>query len=210
MELRQDLADTVKKAAAIQSRQSARPGTTGRSIYARLHQILIGPPRSGKTTQANAYVDALVAEGIIDKDARLFIEAHHLTDSSYVRLLEEKLQKLDRAVIVVDEIDKRRGAPDTLLEKLLTSFIEDKKGVVIMTGYEQTTHQYLQENTSLKMRMPAPLLLEPEPTPEEKAARKKESIIAEWRAIKTLTVHVEKPLKHPGKACFTKYKTPVS
>lgn len=190
---------------AVSKKRLNAPGMDDRSLFEKLHQVLTGPAGSGKTYQATRYAGALAAEGLTSKDAgHLTIDCSHLRDTLARSLVVDRLRKLDRGVVIVDEIDKLDDVMGPLLAGALVERMDAGKIVVILTGPEGATDKFLQDNPELAARLPQPLSLTKPPTAEELAEMKRQNIISEWQGMKTIAVQVGKPVKAPGTARFRK------
>lgn len=121
------------------------------------------------------------------------------------------LEGFEHGVLIMHEVQKLFGRGEALVAARLTELIEKREGVLILTGHDGETQDFLNRHPTLKNLLPAPLSMDvpPEPTQEEIAKEKRNQIISEWQDMKNVTVHVEKPLRVSGTARFRKEQTPV-
>ena len=214
MTLRADLQNIADRAEKLQSKRSARPGSTGRAIYKDLHQILVGPPASGKTHTAIEYAKELAAKGRVRNDKpHMQLEAallHNLPLNNMRGMmpnpLVDDIANNDRGVFILDELK----AGHEYAIQLALSLIDENKGVVIITGRENDVTELLERHPELAGRLPPPITIADEPTPEQTAEQKRTATAREWNEMKVLDITLGKNVKSPARARFSRSKTPVN
>ncbi|MEZ0223708.1 MAG: AAA family ATPase [Alphaproteobacteria bacterium] len=118
-----------------------------------LSQIIAGPSRSGKTTEAHAYAAALAKAGLVDAKQPILVYAgsgHRPED--WIGLFNAA----EKGVIIIDEIyrnaeETRRG----VLRDLMLQTLDAPKCVLILTGDKQQMDAWHEQQApELRARMP--------------------------------------------------------
>lgn len=132
----------------------------------RLAQIIVGPPASGKTTEAHAYAEALAAAKIVDKKPAVVAYAgNHQRRDEWIELFKSA----EKGVLIIDEI--YRLPHDSLVNDLLLNALDESKCVVILTGEADKMKKYFDEGRpELRARLPAFIETEKAFTREEMAS----------------------------------------
>lgn len=178
----------------------------------KLHQLIVGPLSSGKTTAAHDYAAALAEAGLASGQV---VEIHYHEQLDY-DAAEERFKKAKGGVIVIDDIT--RHVDDASLPHPVTGFmwraLAGTETTVILTGYKDR----MEEFASTAQPDQRPLL--PEPVEMEKsysfderqafrnpgeAARQKRAarrnIAAEWKDAQASPA-LAKPVRAPKTARF--------
>lgn len=195
MTLDPTLAAKVKKASDKQFRQSSRP-TTGRAIFADLHQIITGTDAAARTAQATDYAVAVATEGTLVRSKTPVIIDGSAWPSG-IRLAAA-LKKGERGVTIVDNIDSLTAEQMTKFREKLADLMSSGHGVFVITGTPQGIARLTQGHPVLEKKLndpldlsqpsspaaqPAPGAASPSPdaTTQPAPVNRQEEIIALWR-----------------------------
>lgn len=131
-----------------------------------LAQIIIGPARSGKTTEARDYATALVEAGLADDKPPVEI------DGGIMRSHEEfvaMFTSAEKGVIIIDDIDKQpAGTGAAVLSDLMIQSFDTPRHILILTGNEEGMKAFIAQcRPELRARMPKIVQTDKTFTPEE-------------------------------------------
>lgn len=210
MALRADLQNIVDRAERLQ--RSPHAGVAARAIFMSLHQILVGPPRSGKTHTARQYAKELAAKGLARNDKpHMELIVPQLRDLPLKNMpgmmpnpLVDDIENNACGVFIFEEM----MADDKSAIKLALSLIDENKGVVIITGRDKDIKELLGKHPELADRMPPPINVAEDPKPEETAEQTRKAIAREWHEMKILDIALGMPVKSPARPRFSRNKTP--
>lgn len=184
----------------------------------RLHQMILGPAPSGKTTQAHEYAEALAAKGLGGK-----LSLIDTSSIQYVGSAGKIFKEAKGGTIIIDELEK---TIPTLRNEILAHIvraISDNDTLVIITGAISLENDIAMDPGLQRRMVNKPVLMERQFTREEmntfnaerraaRAARDEEEQrrlqraqrLAEWKSAKTEDLRPVKPITAPKTARFRK------
>jgi hypothetical protein len=134
----------------------------------RLAQVIIGPPQSGKTTEANKYAAALAKSGLVADTEPL------RADGGIPRQRDEWVKlfaSAENGTLIIDDIYKADPGSVLILGDLMLQSFDAPKLVLVLTGDEEPMKKFLDEcRPELRTRMPRPITAEGPFTAEQMAA----------------------------------------
>lgn len=190
-----------------------------------LHKIILGPPQSGKSTEARGYARELLAEGFI-KNPPIEIDVSQAYSDQQI---QQFFNAAEGGMIIIKN-PQATTRQETLVARLERA-IEKDESIVVLLGPEDGVHSFLKVNPDLSRRLnldtPPAVILTTEKTytPEEQALfaagqddawkqsekdRRSRKILAEWQEMKDFDVTVGREVVAPGKAAFAKRAAKVT
>ncbi len=184
-----------------------------------LHQAILGPERSGKTTQAHDYATALAAKTGISKMLQ-----RDVRDLKFVGSAAQMFADAKGGALILDELEKA----DATLRREILSYavraISDNDTLIIITGAISLENDIAMDE-GLKRRMNEPIMLDRSFTQAEMtaynaaeaakhAARDEEhrkvamraERLAEWKAAKNEDLRPHQSHAAPKTARFRKHR----
>jgi hypothetical protein len=125
-----------------------------------LSQLIIGPPRSGKTTEANLYADALARAQLVDGKEPVCIYGGEVAHSEHWK---EIFKSAEGGVLIIDNIFDYRGdeGERSLLHSLIALSYDEPKHVLVLTGDAEPMEQFVEDcPPELQARMWRPIATE--------------------------------------------------
>lgn len=185
---------------------SAAPGD-----FTGLHQMILGPSPSGKTTQAREYLAALAQKGFDIKGATFAI-ARHWRDENW-QTVADTFERAKGRILIVEELEKADASIQKMAAAKLAKMMADNDTLVMVTGAAGLADLY--GATALRERMNAPVTLPRRFTPEEQAAynafmqlppeeRAQRQRKAEWKEARDADLRPVKIIAAPATARFRK------
>lgn len=182
-----------------------------------LHQMILGPAPSGKTTQARAYAEALAAKGIGGKVSELDISM-----LKYVGDAARIFATAKGGTLVIDELEKTDSSQRREILSHAVRAISDGDTLVIITGALSLEND-MEMEPGLSRRMNKPVILDRQLTRlemnafndarrtareaadrERIAQEKRAQRVAEWKAAKNEDLLPGKSYAAPKTARFRK------
>ena len=182
-----------------------------------LHQMILGPAPSGKTTQARAYADALAVKGFGGKVSEF--------DISMLRFVGDTAKIFESAkggTLVVDELEKADSSQRREILSHIVQAISDGGTLIIVTGAVSLEND-MEMEPGLSRRMNKPVILDRQLTraemkafndargEEREAAERERKVqeqraqrVAEWKAAKNEDLQPKKSYVAPKTARFRK------
>lgn len=196
-------------------------GRKGRGEGAgRLHQTIVGPLTSGKTTLAQDYAMALSELGLVKKEG--FITIHYFEQLDRDQL-EARFEGAKGGVIIIDDITRHVENASDLhpLTSYLWRALASEDTTVILTGYKDKMEEFAASAPPEKRELlPEPVELEKSFSFEErqaftnpnearrKARQEKRKVAEEWENASDITLKTGKGIPLPKKATFGKKDNP--
>jgi hypothetical protein len=142
--LREPYKKAMRRAAVFRNKRDTRG----------MAQIIVGPPRSGKTTEAKAYAAALKRAKLVADTPTVVIEAHPYSPTQ----IAELFKSAEGGVVIIDEIFRQPEESQRRLEDYMLMALDEGKCVVILTGDKEPMDKYLKAaRPELVARMPEPV-----------------------------------------------------
>lgn len=177
-----------------------------------LHQMILGPSPSGKTTQAREYLAALAQKGFNTKPATFAI-ARHWRDENW-QTVADTFERAKGRILIVEELEKADAGIQKMVAAKLAKMMADNDTLVMVTGAPELSALF-DSHTSLQKHMNPPVTLSRRFTAEEQAEynavmqlpaeeRKTRQRKAEWREARDADLRPVKPITAPKTASFRK------
>ena len=182
-----------------------------------LHQMILGPSRSGKTTQAHAYVGALAAKGF----ERKLVE-FNTSDLKFVGDTGKIFAAAKGGAIIIDELEHADSTQRREVLQHIVRAISDGDTLVVLTGAISLEND-MEMDPGLSRRMSKPVMLDRQLTrpemeafdnarrAEHEAAERERQVrelraqrVAEWKTAKNEDLQPRQPHSAPGTARFRK------
>lgn len=182
-----------------------------------LHQIILGPAMSGKTTQAHGYVTALANKGGIGKMLR-----RDASDIKFVGDVTRIFKDAKGGALVFDELERVDATTRREILAHMVRAISENDTLIIVTGAISLEND-MEMEAGLKRRMNTPIMLDRSFTQDEMrahnaaeaaqrdarddAARREQARaqrVAEWKAAKNEDLRPHKSHAAPKTARFRK------
>ncbi len=224
MTLDPQLQRKIKNADDKQARQSSRP-TTGRAIFAHLHQVITG--QSGTSDQAAEYAAAVAAQGILVREKTPVVLDGKAWPAG--AKLEATLKKGERGVTIVDNIDSLTDDQLAKFRTKLAELMSAGHGVFVIAGTQQGVARLLNGHPVLTNKLNVPLDLSPpappvgqqapataspqpgSPAPQVSPVQKSLDIVAQWRETRDCDIcTTQHEITAPITAVFKKKNVPVT
>lgn len=182
----------------------------------KLHQMIVGPLTSGKTTQAQDYAMALAESGLVEKEG--FITIHYFEQLDRDQI-EARFESAKGGVIIIDDITRHvENAADLHpLTSFLWRALASDDTTVILTGYKDKMEEFAESAPPDKRALlPDPVEMEKSFSFEErqaftnpnearrKARQEKRKVAGEWENASDITLKTGKGIAVPKKATFGK------
>jgi SpoVK/Ycf46/Vps4 family AAA+-type ATPase len=126
-----------------------------------LHQIIIGPPGTGKKYEANNYAKKLLQAGIV-KDECLVFDGGAVGNSTLT--LREVMHIFDRykdGVVIIDDaylyMTTLNNSLQNLIDGIVGSIREGSGPIFILTGDDREMEKFLSQNPALRDALPPPV-----------------------------------------------------
>lgn len=131
-----------------------------------LHQMILGPSPSGKTTQANAYAEALMTKGVTGSLRMLDIN-----QIKFVGNLGQVFNEAKGGVLLIDELEKTEATQRREILSHVVRAVSDGDTLIIITGAVSLENDLAME-PALQRRMGPPVILDKKFTRAEMEAFK--------------------------------------
>ena len=154
--LREPYRKAILRTATLPSRNKLRD----------LSQLIVGPRRSGKTTEALAYAKVLAEAGLVaPKEPIVARDEGGRSREDWIALFKSA----EGGVLIIDNIhDQLQGLEARPVGDLVMQALDESKCVVVMTGDDDKMNEFLEEcRPELRARMPKAIATDRPLTPEE-------------------------------------------
>lgn len=181
--------------------------------FSGLHQMLLGPSPSGKTTQVREYIEALREKNVLTKTS-MFASAAHWRDSDW-QSVADAFEHAKGSILVLDELEKADARIQQMVAHKMVKAMSDNDTLIVVTG--AVSLENLKDlDAGLASRMNPPIILTHKFTTDEIEQYKidKTSVIhgktqmdpriAEWRAAKDADLRPRRRFAAPNTARFSK------
>lgn len=180
-----------------------------------LYQFIVGPPQSGRTTQAEAYAAALIAHGLSGQTrSRKDFETVSFDSPGDVNAVTKLMDDAAGGVLIVDRFRQRRDNDEgqKLLHNLLVRAIDQRTTTVVFISTPAEMAEVLRSAPEISDRLRTTINMQKTFTPDEIAAyhhdrQQGDSTrrrIAEWREAKDRDLRPRKKITAPQTARFQK------
>lgn len=184
-----------------------------------MHQMILGPSPSGKSTQARAYAKALAEKGVVGPLREIDISVLR-----FVHSIGDEFSAAKGGVLLIDELEKSGADQRREVLAHVVRAISEGDTLVIITG-AVSLEKDRDMDAGLQQRMNKPIILDRQFTvpqmdaynatgrdlfAEEKTAQAmRAQRIAEWKEAKTEDLRPLKPIIAPKTARFRKPQVPA-
>lgn len=188
----------------------------------KLHQAIVGPLTSGKTTAAHDYALAIAEVGLVSKEG--FVTIHYFEQLDRDQI-EARFESAKGGVIIIDDITRHvENASDPHpLTGFLWRALASTDTTVILTGYKDKMAEFAASAPPERQALlPKPVEMTKSFSFEErqafanpnearrKARLEKRKVAEEWKNASDITLKTGKSIVLPKKAAFGKKDQPQS
>ncbi len=181
----------------------------------KLHQFIVGPPQSGRTTQAEAYAAVLIARGLARQTrSRKDFETVSFDDPGDINAVTKLMGDATGGVLIVDRFRKRHDIDDgqKLLHNRLVRAIDQRTATVVFISTPADMAEALRNMPEIAQRLRTTVNTPKTYTPEETAAyhydlqadERSRQRIAEWQEAKDRDLRPREKITAPQTARFQK------